>query len=81
MIHAHYQATSTWDLDEICNELNITRSSILDYYIKWDQLHLTYTNSSNEKVEQSFDPNVFCASDDFDWKRPVDIEDEETVEE
>ncbi len=74
MYYANYQVSSTWDLDEICAELGIDPSTLDDskMYVKWDTLHITYTDADGEEQEAEFEPNLFSASEEFDWKRPTE---------
>ena len=76
MIYAEYRASSIWDLDDICQQLNITRDAVVDYYVKWDNLILTYRDADGDECEEKFQPNVFSASNNFDWKRPDKVTEE-----
>ena len=85
IVYAEYRVSSTWDLDQICEELGIATDDVVEYYVKWEKLFLTYTDSDGDQVEVEYEPNLFCASENFDWKRPyeectVDEEEEETTE-
>ena len=81
IVCAEYHISSTWDLDQICEDLGITTDDVVEYYVKWDTLNLTYTDSDGDQVEVEYEPNLFCASEHFDWKRPTEeyILDEEVV--
>ena len=77
MIFAEYRASSIWDLDAICQQLNITRDAVVEYEVKWDKLILTYRDADGDECEEKIQPNVFSASntiDNFDWKRPYKVE-------
>ena len=78
MIYAEYRISSIWNLDEICEDLEIDPANVVDYYVKWDKLFLTYTDEDGDQIEVEYEPNVFSASNEFDWKRPSS---EDTVEE
>ena len=75
-IYANYQIASTWDLDEILEQLEIDREQVKDYYVKCDKLFLSYTNADGDEVEEEFEPNGWSASDNFDWKRPESVVEE-----
>ena len=79
MIYANYEVCSTWDLDEILDELGIEREQVVGYFVKWDALHLTYRMADGTEATQEFEPNGWSASDNFDWKRPTSTV-EEAVE-
>ena len=70
IVYAEYRVESSWDLDQICEDLGITTDDVVEYYVKWDTLNLTYTDSDGDQVEVKYEPNLFCASEHFDWKRP-----------
>lgn len=72
-LYAYYSHASTWDLDEIFDELGITREDVVRYHIKWDSLTLTYKDSQGNQQQVEYDPNEFSASDDPCWKRPNKI--------
>jgi hypothetical protein len=74
-IYANYQVCSTWDLDEICENLEITREQVKSYYVKWDELVLTYIDSDGDEQEVEIPPTGFPASE-FDWKRPHSVVEE-----
>jgi hypothetical protein len=78
-IYANYQASSIWDLDEICEQLEITRDKITSYYVKWDKLFVSYIDQDGDEVEEEFEPNQFSASENFDWKRPESVVEEEVA--
>ena len=59
MIYAEYRASSIWDLDDICQQLDITRDAVVDYYVKWDALFLTYRDADGNECEEEFEPNMF----------------------
>ena len=85
IVYAEYFVASTWDLDQICEDIGITYDDVVEYYVKWETLHLTYTDSEGDQVEVCFAPNLFCASEHFDYKRPteqytLDEDEEETIE-
>ena len=80
MIYAEYKVSSVWNLDKICKDLEIDPANVVDYDVKWDKLYLTYTDAEGDEVEVEYDPNVFCASEHFDWKRPVAVEVEEDAD-
>ena len=80
-IYANYQICSTWDLDEICSDLKITRKQVKEYYVKWDALHLTYVDRKGNEIDKEIEPNVFSASDNFDWKRPDSVVEEQEAAE
>jgi hypothetical protein len=81
IVYAEYRVSSSWNLDEICEELGITTDDVVEYYVKWEKLFLTYTDSDGDEVEVEYEPNLFCASENFDWKRPDSVvEEEENVE-
>ena len=85
IVYAEYRVCSSWDLNQICEELGITTDAVVDYYVKWEKLRLTYTDSDGDQVEVEYEPNLFCASEHFDYKRPtevitIDEEEEETIE-
>jgi hypothetical protein len=86
IVYAEYRVCSSWDLNQICEELDITYDDVVEYYVKWDKLFLTYTDSDGDEVEVEYNPNLFCASEQFDWKRPTEEhewdeeEEEETTE-
>lgn len=80
-IYANYQVCSTWDLDAICEQLGITRERVQSYYVKWDALHLSYLDEDGDEVEEEFEPNQWSASDNFDWKRPDSVVEEEEAAE
>jgi hypothetical protein len=81
IVYAEYRVSSSWNLDEICEELGITTDNVVSYYVKWEKLYLTYTDSDGDEVEVEYDPNLFCASENFDWKRPDSVvEEQENVE-
>jgi len=75
-IYANYEVCSTWDLDEILDELGITREQVKSYFVKWDSLHLTYIDNTGNEVEEEFEPNQWSASEGFDWKRPTSVVEE-----
>ena len=84
IVYAEYRVCSSWDLNLICEDLDITTDDVVEYYVKWEKLYLTYTDSDGDQVEVEYDPNVYSASENFDWKRPheettVDEEEEENV--
>jgi hypothetical protein len=72
IVYAEYRIASTWDLDQICEELGITTDAVVEYYVKYEKLYLTYTDSDGDEVKVEYDPNVFCASEHFDYKRPTE---------
>ncbi len=74
-IYANYEVCSTWDLDEVCEGLGIERSQVKEYYVKWDQLVLTYINADGEEVEEEIDPMI--PASEFDFKRPTSVVEEE----
>jgi len=76
MIYAEYRTSSVWDLDNICQQLDIARDAVVDYYVKWDALFLTYRDADGNECEEEFEPNMFSASDNFDWKRPENVTEE-----
>ena len=78
MIYANYEIASIWDLDEVCEEHEIDPANVVEHYVKWDTLYLTYKDADGEEQEIEIQPNVFNASENFDWKRPSS---EVTVEE
>ena len=87
IVYAEYRISSSWDLDQLCEELGITTDDVVDYYVKWEKLRLTYTDSDGDQVEVEYEPNLFCASEHFDYKRPTEVitideeeEEEETTE-
>jgi hypothetical protein len=80
MIYAEYKVSSVWNLDKICKKLKIDPANVVDYSVKWDKLYLTFTDAEGDEVEVEYDPNVFCASEHFDWKRPVAVEVEEDAD-
>ena len=73
-IYANYEVCSTWDLDEICDELGIERSQIKEYYVKWDQLVLTYIDAQGQEVEEEIEPG--SPASEFDFKRPTSVVEE-----
>jgi hypothetical protein len=73
MIYAEYKVSSVWNLDKICKKLKIDPANVVEYYVKWDKLFLTYTDAEGDEVEVEYHPNVFCASEHFDWKRPEEV--------
>ena len=75
VIYANYEVCSTWDLDEVCENLDIKRSQIKEYYVKWDQLVLTYIDDDGEEVEEEIAPG-FSASEEFNWKHPTTVVEE-----
>jgi hypothetical protein len=79
MIYANYEVCSTWDLDDILEELGITREQVKGYFVKWDSLHLTYIDNQGKEIEEEFEPNNFSASENFDWKRPISVVEEEVA--
>ena len=81
IVYAEYRVSSTWDLDQICEDLGIATDDVVEYYVKWEKLRLTYIDSEGDQVEVEYEPNLFCASEHFDWKRPTEeyILDEEVV--
>jgi len=77
-IYANYTIASVWDLDQICEEHNINPLNITSKRVKWDQLTITYTDQNGqEQTIEDIEPNEYCASDEFDWKRPVSVQEEE----
>jgi hypothetical protein len=75
-ITATYVTSSSWDIEEICKDLEITLEQVKDYYVKWDKLFLTYIDADGEECEEEFEPNDFSASENFDWKRPTETQDD-----
>ena len=74
-ITVYYTTASTWDMDDVLEELGIEAHQVKDYYIKWDTLYLTYIDAEGAEVEEEIEP-TFNGAEQFDFKRPVDIEDE-----
>ena len=72
IVYAEYRMSSTWDLDQICEDIGIATDNVVEYYVKWDKLYLTYTDSEGDQVEVEYEPNLFCASENFDYKRPTE---------
>ena len=68
-ISATYTASSHWDLEE----LGIDPATVVDYYVKWDTLYVTFLDADGNQYEEEFEP-TWSASDNFDWKRPDDID-------
>jgi hypothetical protein len=68
--------SSSWDIEEICKDLEITLEQVKDYYVKWDKLVLTYIDADGEECEEEFEPNDFSASENFDWKYPTETQDD-----
>jgi hypothetical protein len=73
-IYANYEVCSTWDLDEVCNNLGIERSQVRDYDVKWDQLVLTYIDNDGCEITCEIDPE--WPASDFDFKRPTSLVEE-----
>lgn len=76
-IIATYAAQSCWDLDEVCDDLEITKDSIVDYYIKYDTLFLTYKDADGDECEEEVRPNVYSVIDN-DFKHPDEVTEELT---
>ena len=72
IVYAEYRMSSTWDLDQLCEDIGIATDDVVEYYVKWDKLYLTYTDSEGDQVEVEYEPNMFCASENFDYKRPTE---------
>ena len=73
MIYAEYRISSIWNLDEVCADNDIDPANVVDYYIKWDTLYLTYKDADGEEQKIEIEPNYFSASEGFDWKRPDEV--------
>jgi hypothetical protein len=52
--------------------LGITTDDVVEHYVKWEKLRLTYNDSEGDQVEVEYEPNLFCASEHFDYKRPTE---------
>jgi hypothetical protein len=74
-ITAYYTTASTWDMADVLEELGIEAHQVKDYYIKWDMLVLTYIDADGEEQEEEIAP-TFCGTEQPDFKRPSDVEDE-----
>lgn len=70
IVYAEYRVSSSWNLDNICSNIGITMNDVLEYSVKWDTLYLTYKDSNGNEVEVEYDPNIYSASENFDYKYP-----------
>jgi hypothetical protein len=50
-------------------ELEQSWEEVRDWYIKWDTLHITYKDGSEQELELDSD-----STDQTDWKRPTSVE-------
>ncbi len=67
-VSATYTVSSRWDFEE----LEIDPATVVDYYVKWDTLYVTFVDADGNQYEQEFEP-TYSASDS-DFKRPDDID-------
>jgi hypothetical protein len=72
-VYAHYGLCSIWHFDDVCSELGIERHQIKEYFVKWDQLVLTYIDDDGVEHQEHIDCDGGAASD-YDFKRPHSVE-------
>ena len=71
-VYAHYGLCSIWHFDDVCSELGIERHQIKEYFVKWDQLVLTYIDADGAEHQEHIAPT--SSASDYDFKHPSSVE-------
>jgi hypothetical protein len=73
-IYANYDGLYTsWDMADICDDLDIKPSQIKQYYVKWDQLVVTYIDDYGVEHQEEVS-NPSGGASDYDFKHPSSVE-------
>ena len=65
-IEAMYATCTSYDIEDIEDELNIKWNDVEDWWIKWCVLHIEMKDGSKYEY-------VTDATGDIDWKRPISV--------
>lgn len=78
-IIAYYTSSSSWDMQEVMEQLDIELAQVMDYQVKWNKLFLTYKDKYGQALTVEVEPTLNGMSE-F-GAVPDEIEDESFAEE
>ena len=77
-IIAYYTSSSSWDMQEVIDQLDIDIAQVLHYQVKWNTLFLTYKDKHGDSTTAEIEPTLNGISQFGEV--PDEIEDESFTE-